>query len=883
MDNSNEDTELLRRADHLFDELLDVAVDKREAWLERLAEQPALQALLRRMLDSHSRSGILDAPAPISGRAPRSIGPWRISDELGRGGMAVVYRGERDLGDGVQVAAVKLLTIGALAAHGSERFLREQSILARLDHPHIAGLLDAGVLSDGTPWLAMALIDGERIDAWCESRKLGTQAVVRLLLDVCDAVDHAHRRLIVHRDLKPSNILVGKDGRVRLLDFGIARLLDDGERNATATAFRALTPRYAAPEQFRGDPTTTASDVFGLGAVLYHLLAGRPPRLHTGDRDETITLPSRAVRQNAELPESFRLVRSRELAGDLDTILLKALAAEPERRYASAAGLAADLRAWLEHRPIFARPGSIGYLTSRFLRRNRVAASVAMLVILLAIGGIWQVVIQSQRAEVQARRAVEVRDFLAEVLTSAQPTNGPIPSLLDVLDEASKRAREKLVDSDPLAAADVLLITGDTYTVADENDKSNIDLALAHTLLKNVQPPPAREFSNLLWIKGVNAKHFGSVGESIQLFEQALAWNARVKENSLQRIKIERSLAGSQASAGQLDLAESTLRRLLEGVDRDRIRDTELHLDLLNSLSYVLSIKGVAYAERVDLNDQRLQVSRKLYGADSGSYGYALADSVSTLRKAGEIEQAERNARDSVRITDAAFTEPHTFSAVATCNLAALLKMQGRLQEALPYYDRVVVIDEALARGQLHAESCRRERAMTRMALGDFEGARSDLEVDRLMLEKLGKQQSTLWLATCGLEASMLVREAKADAAKKLLDRCAVDHSPAEGGISNDFDLARAEVEILKEDFTSASTTLEALRSRHPPEPTSRSWLRPWLLSVYATARLGQESTRQILVNQILGVEPAAGMNDLSIATPCLQPDPTLSNCMVLP
>ncbi len=883
METSHEDTELLRLADQLFDKLLDLPDSERATALPRLTDQPALQSLLKKMLESHSRSGILDGPAPVFGVTPRRVGPWRIGEELGRGGMAVVYRGERDLGDGVQVAAVKLLTVGALAAHGSERFLREQAILARLDHPNIAGLLDAGVLADGTPWLAMALIDGERIDAWCDNRNLGTQAVVRLFLGVCDAVDHAHRRLIVHRDLKPSNILVDHRGRVRLLDFGIARLLDDGNLDATATAFRALTPRYAAPEQFGSEPTTTASDVFGLGAVLYHLLAGRPPRMHPGNRDETITLPSRAVRQNAELPEPRRMARSRELAGDLDTILLKALAEEPERRYASAAGLAADLRAWLEHRPILARPGSIGYLTSRFLRRNRLAASVAMLLILLAVAGIWQVVTQSQRAEAQARRAVEVRNFLAEVLTSAQPTSGPIPSLLDVLDEASKRAREKLLDSDPLAAADVLLITGDTYTVADENDKSNVDLALAHTLLMSVQPPPVRELANVFWIKGVNAKHAGSVSESIQLFHQALAWNTHVKENTLQRIKIERSLAGSQASAGQLDPAERTLRRLLEGVDRDRIRDTELHLDLLNSLSYVLSIKGVAYAERVDLNDQRLQVSRKLYGADSGSYGYALADSVSTLRKAGDIEQAERNARDSVRITDAAFTKPHTFSAVATCNLAALLKMQGRLQEALPYYDRVVVIDEALARGQLHAESCRRERAMTRMALGDFEGSRSDLVADRLMLEKLGKQQSTLWLATCGLDASMLVREQQVDAATKLLDRCVTDHSPSDDRTADEFDLARAEVALVEENWDSAATTLEALRSKLPPEPTSRSWLRPWLLSVYAAARLGNESTRDRLVKQILGVEPVAGMEDLGIATACLRPDAKLSDCMVLP
>lgn len=883
MDISHEDTELLRRADRLFDQLLDLPELEREPTLQRLTDQPALQSLLRRMLESHSRSGILDAPPPMFGATPRRIGPWRIGDELGRGGMAVVYRGERDLGDGVQVAAVKLLTSGALAAHGSERFLREQSILARLDHPHIAGLLDAGVLADGTPWLAMALIDGERIDAWCTSRKLGAQATVRLFLDVCDAVDHAHRRLIVHRDLKPSNILVGEDGRVRLLDFGIARLVDDGERDATATAFRALTPRYAAPEQFRGDPTTTAADVFGLGAVLYHLLAGRPPRMQSGDLDETITTPSRAVRQNAELSEPRRLARSRELAGDLDTILLKALAVEPERRYASAAGLAADLRAWLEKRPILARPGSLGYLTSRFLRRNRLAASIAMLFVLLAVAGIWQVVTQSQRAEAQARRAVEVRDFLAEVLTSAQPTSGPIPSLLDVLDEASKRAREDLVETDPLAAADVLLITGETYSVADVKDKSNSDLALAHALLANVQPPPAGELAEVLWTQGVNAKQAGSVGESIRLFQQALAWNSNVIENTLQRIKIEKSLAASQASAGQLDSAETTLRRLLEGVDRDGVRDTQTHLDLLNSLSFVLSLKGVAYAERVELNEQRLQVTRMLHGSDSGWFGYALADSVSTLRKAGEIEQAESNARESVRITDAAFTEPHMFSAVANCNLAALLKTQGRIREAVAYYDREIVIDEALARGDLHAESCRRGRAMTRMALGDFAGSRSDLDFDRLMLEKLGKQQSTQWLATCGLDASMLVREAHLDAATRMLDICATDHSPIDDGIADEFDLARAEVALGEENWTAAATQLEALRSRLPPEPTSRSWLRPWLLSVYAAARMGDESKRDRLISQILDVEPVAGMKDLGIATACLQPQPQLADCLVLP
>ena len=883
MDISSEQIELLRRADRLFDQLLDLPNAERAPAMEQMVDEPELYALLERMLDAHLGTGVLDTPLLPLSEAPRHIGPWRIGEQLGRGGMAVVYRAERDLGDGVQVAAVKLLTVGAGLAYGSERFLREQSILARLDHPNIAGLLDAGVLEDGTPWLAMALVEGERIDVWCKTHKLGARAIVRLFLDVCDAVQHAHRRLIVHRDLKPSNILVDEAGRVRLLDFGIARLLDEGNVDATLTAHRALTPRYAAPEQFSAEPTTTGTDVFGLGAVLYHLLAGRPPRLQATDLDQAITLPSRAARQNSELPETSRRAGSRELKGDLDTILLKALDEEPERRYTSAAGLAADLRAWLTHRPILARPASIGYLMARFLRRHRLGATMAVLVGALVAAGIWENVVQRQRAEVQARRAVEVRDFLANVLTSAQPTRGPIPTLLDVLDEGSKRARGELMGTDPLAAADVLMITGGTYSEAGVKDKANSDLALARKLLMDAQSPPPRELADVLWQQGVNAKQAGRLSESIELFTQALAWSRRGNNSRLQRIKIEKSLAGSWASSGQLDLAESTLRRLLAGVDHDGIRDTQVHLDLLNSLNFVLILKGVALSERIKLGDQRLQMTRTLHGANSAWYGYALADSVTTLRKAGRVAQAETVARQSVHIMDNAFTAPHMFSAVATCNLAFVLKQQGRMAEALDYYDRSIAIDESLGRNDLHAESCRRGRAMTQAALGHFAAARADLGFDRVMLAKLGKQQSTLWLTNCGIEASILVREQSIDAADTLLARCAAEHSPANAKSAYHFDLARAEIAVLNGSWDSAAKQLRQLRDRTRPKSTSRLWLRPWLLSMYVAEKLGDEPARSELAKKILAVKPAASMRDLTIANPCMHPDAAVSDCLVMP
>ncbi|MEO8461180.1 MAG: serine/threonine-protein kinase, partial [Dokdonella sp.] len=373
------ENEILRRASELFDCLLDMDDDERDAEIEGLVETDALKHRLRRLLAAHRSVGPLDRAHANVDAPPARIAGWTIVEEIGRGGMAVVYRAERNIGGTTQVAALKLMTIGALAGLGRERFLREQSILTRLDHPNIAGLLDAGVLADGTPWLAMVLVEGERIDSWCRDSDLGIRDIVAVFLSVCSAVAYAHRNLIVHRDLKPSNVLVDRESRVRLLDFGIARLIDDeNSTDATVTSMRAMTPRFAAPEQFSGQLTTTATDVFGLGAVLYMLLAGRPPRDVAANPDQTFTSPSRAAGENPDLPSALRHSRQRELGGDLDTIVLKALVTEPERRYASVEAMASDLRAWLARRPIAARPGSLWYQASRFVRRNRVAVAAAI-------------------------------------------------------------------------------------------------------------------------------------------------------------------------------------------------------------------------------------------------------------------------------------------------------------------------------------------------------------------------------------------------------------------------------------------------------------------------------------------------------------------------
>src|SRR5690606_26946294 len=426
------------RADRVLDELLDLPPDARRAHLARLDVDGPLRKRVERLLAAmEAGDGLLDHPGRMLPSPPedalrgRRLGRWRLGRETGRGGVAVVYRALSVEGPPGQCAAVKVLTLGALADAGRDQFLREQQMLLRLRHPYIAPLHDAGIADDGTPWLAMALVEGVRIDQWCDGQALDAHARVRLVLQVCEAVAHAHRSLVIHRDIKPSNVMVDEDGRVRLLDFGIARF-GDGGGERTATALRALTPEYAAPEQFHGAPATTSMDVYGIGALLYRLLAGVPPR-PPGARDGATTgqPPSRAARGDAG--PAGRLPRA--LRGDLDAIVMKALAQEPAARYPGVDALADDLRRWLDGRAVRAQPPGPWYRLRKFAGRNRLAVA-ASLALLLALGAgvaatLWQAGIARQEAARAHREAERSQAQLAY-----------LRSVLDVLAPATAATRE---------------------------------------------------------------------------------------------------------------------------------------------------------------------------------------------------------------------------------------------------------------------------------------------------------------------------------------------------------------------------------------------------------------------------------------------------------
>ena len=492
-----------------LDRVLELPEEQRAPWLAALRESDApLADDLARLLERReglAREGFLDAPPVVPAIAPslagQAVGGYTLRSLLGQGGMGSVWLADRTDGRFQGQAAVKVLSAALVGRDGEARFEREGSILARLRHPHIAQLVDAGVSPPGHPYLVLERVDGVRIDRYCDDRGLGIEARIRLFLDVLAAVSHAHANLVVHRDLKPSNVLVTSGGQVKLLDFGIAKLLDTGTAGELAALTRegvtALTPEYAAPEQLTGGDVTTATDVYALGVLLYLLLAGRhpaggdtstpaelvraivdnePPRLSEAVADEGGPEASAVIAaRRATTPRKLRTT----LSGDLENIVAKALKKRAPERYTSAEAMADDLRRYLDHRPVRARADSIGYRTRKFVSRNRLAVaagSVAVLAVLAAAGvAAWQArvaAVQRDRALAQLRRAEATIDFTGFLLAEATPTDER------PLTNAELLARgEALIDrryaADPVNRVLMLLTLAERYEENQQYDRAS--------------------------------------------------------------------------------------------------------------------------------------------------------------------------------------------------------------------------------------------------------------------------------------------------------------------------------------------------------------------------------------------------------------------------
>ncbi|MBK9169529.1 MAG: protein kinase [Bryobacterales bacterium] len=368
------------------------------------------------------------------------VGPYRIQRVIGRGGMGTVYLASRADDTFEKSVAIKIVRRGMDKGLMLDRFRRERQILAKLDHPYIARLLDGGATPDGRPYLVMEYVHGVPILDYCELNRLGLRARLQLFRQVCEAVHYAHGNLIVHRDLKPGNILIDESGSPKLLDFGIAKLLDDdGDAQTTVMlgAPRLLTPEYASPEQARGEPLTTATDVYSLGAILYEVLTGVRAHRSATDADR-VPRPSTAMRERPDAgPAQLRFAR--RLQGDLDNIVMKALQVDSARRYASADQFAEDIRRYLEDRPVKARPDTAGYLVGKFIRRHRRIAGAALAVVLSLLAGIGFSLWQIRKAEQRFRQVHELaKAFVFEIHDAIRDLPGSTPARALLVNRALK-------------------------------------------------------------------------------------------------------------------------------------------------------------------------------------------------------------------------------------------------------------------------------------------------------------------------------------------------------------------------------------------------------------------------------------------------------------
>jgi eukaryotic-like serine/threonine-protein kinase len=611
----------------------------------------------------------------------RRIGPYRVVRELARGGMGVVYLAERADGQFQQRVALKLIKRGMDSEEIHQRFLAERQILAQLNHPHIARLLDGGVSAEGQPYFAIEYVDGTGLTAHCDARQLGLEERLRLFLDVCDAVRYAHQNLVVHRDLKPSNILVTADGQVKLLDFGIAKLLGPGQRGEpglTQTGLRVMTPEYAAPEQVLGEPVTTATDVYALGAVLYELLTGQ--KAHRLERDTPAEI-ARVICTTAPAPPSTMAtpeLRS-QLRGDLDTIVLTALRKEPDRRYSTVDQLAGDLRRFLQQLPITARPDTWRYRSSKFVRRHRrgVAAAAAIALSLVAgLGGTgWQARVAAERARAASEEAAK-----------AQAVSGFLIRLFQASDPGEARGQD-------LTAEELL-----------DRGRRELDTALA-------KQPELR--SELLTVVAAVYRQIGHGADADKLFSQAVALTRTLPDDVDSALAIRLTEWGDNLLNGEdAHLADSLLQEAVVRMRRARPDDPAV------AKPTRLLARAEIYEGRPErgalLAREALALDLRHYGQGAVEVGEDLDALTEALLASRNLSGADSANRAALSIWRARLYPDHPTLLWSLANLASIQDQQGNDDQALELLIEVVAGQRRLYPNG-HAELAR-----TYMQLGEL-------------------------------------------------------------------------------------------------------------------------------------------------------------------
>jgi len=705
-------------SDHELREAIEDLLSIHDEAASFLSRPPTIEEeSLRELASTLGRHGPNEAGVP-SARPGERVGDWRIVEELGRGGMATVYRAERVGGEFEQDGALKLLRRGLDTEDLVHRFRTERQILSSLDHPNIAGLLDGGATDDGRPYLVMECVDGVRITEWCDERGRTVEERLRLFLAVARAVHHAHGKLVVHRDLKPSNILVTSDGHVMLLDFGIAKLLDPdvlpGSAVRTRSGHRALTPDYASPEQLRGDPVTTATDVYQLGLLLHRLLSGARPRDVRGTVDGdaesggsgTTTLPTAPSRIVAEAAARVAAARGssprrleQRLRGDLDTIVLTALRPDVDERYGSALEMARDIENHLDGLPITARPQTLAYRTRKFLARHRWLAPVAAAIIAgvgLYVGTLVrhgnQLEAERNAARQQAERAERVRDVLVGVFQSSDPWDGEgvrasgNATTLQTLEAGTRRARSDLA-GEPELQIDVLTAIGDVYVGLGHPDRAHA--LLEESLQLRRATHGARSSSSAIGLL--------KLGRAIAA-EEWYDTAAVVLREGVELIREIPSTMDTLVVAGLIDLAyaekgqgrfDDAERHLVEAlriaessddVPRDYVARAHHHLALLYP-------PLERYEDARAAAETALKIRREQYGDEHPETAWELVGYAGMIWRTShdpeDFVQAITMQREAIDILERTLGPDHSRLLMARTFLASMVRGAGRLDEAV--------------------------------------------------------------------------------------------------------------------------------------------------------------------------------------------------------
>ncbi len=623
---------------------------------------------------------------------PRRIGRYRLLGELGRGGLSTVHLAERADDQYRQRVALKLVRRGLESDETLRRMRRERQILADLEHPNIARLLDGDATADGVPYFVMEHIEGQPIAAYAEQHRLSLDSRLRLVEQVCAAVHHAHQRLVIHRDIKPSNILVTAEGVPKLLDFGIAKLFDPGaEASATVTGQGWMTPEYASPEQVRGEALTTATDIYSLGVLLYQLLTGISPQQVQGRKlrelEEAICemeppRPSLAVRQLereslAGLEHSTRKLAER-LSGDLDNIILKAMRKQPADRYSSAERLAEDLRRYRLSLPVSARPATWGYRVGLFVRRQRkvviggLLAAAALLAALIAVG--WQ----ARAAHRQRHEAEATLDLLFRIFD--------VDGLKEKIDmhqlvERGIEAAEEMDTRRPATQAELFDFFGGLYIVLGTYDDAGHAFERSVEVGRQLFAAGDLRLADALNSLGEVRFWQRDLGAAQQAFEEALEIRRQaLGDLHLDTDEIVINLGTLARHAGDLERAKSLLTNAIE---RHPQALAEGHPDLLSALESL----GLVYSLQDDFDRAEQQVRRSLElrlatrGSDHPEVAITHGQLAAILHHQGELEAAERHFTETLRILRLAYGDHHVRLVSVLINLAALRQEQGRIEE----------------------------------------------------------------------------------------------------------------------------------------------------------------------------------------------------------